>query len=384
MSTQFTTSKCAIMGENALIDSGERIAKIGEKALIITGKHITQSGILKRLTDLLIYNSVSYSVFNDITGEPTDEMIFSSVAAYKKENCDFIIGIGGGSPLDSAKACSAMTVLPGDISDYAGKEISGDFPPVVLISTTAGTGSEVTKFTIITDTKTDVKMLLKGEALLPELAIIDPSLSYSSPKNVTSATGIDALTHAVEAYTSKKATPVTDVFALSAIKRIFKYLPIAYEDGENKKAREQMAIAAYEAGLCINNSSVTVVHGMSRPIGALFHVPHGFSNAMLIVSCLEYVVDGCYSRFAEVARAIGVADEDCDDEKAAGLFIQELKKLIKAVEIPSLIEYGIDKNAFIKSSEKMATDALLSGSPSNTRKKLEKKDILEIYKIALN
>jgi alcohol dehydrogenase class IV len=383
MSTQFTTAKCAIMGERALINSGEQIAKIGKNALIITGKHITQSGILKQLTDLLIDNSVAYSVFNDITGEPTDEMIVASVESYKKGNCDFIIGIGGGSPLDSAKACAAMSVLPGVISDYAGKEILGDFPPVVLIPTTSGTGSEVTKFTIITDTKTDVKMLLKGEALLPTLAIIDPSLSYSAPKNVTSATGIDALTHAVEAYTSKKATPVTDVFALSAIKRIFKYLPTAYEDGANKKAREEMAIAAYEAGLCINNSSVTVVHGMSRPIGALFHVPHGFSNAMLIVPCLEYAVDGCYSRFADIARAIGAADDEIDDKDAADLFLVELKKLIKAVEIPSIVEYGIDRSTFIESSDKMATDALASGSPSNTRKKLEKKDILEIYKNAL-
>jgi alcohol dehydrogenase class IV len=367
------------MGDNAIENSAEKIAKIGSKALIITGKHITKSGILAKLTAILEAKSVLYSVFNDITGEPTDEMIIKAVSAYKKEKCDFIIGIGGGSPLDSAKACAAMAVSDGKISDYAGKEITGDLPPLVLIPTTAGTGSEVTKFTVITDTKTEVKMLLKGDVLLPSLAIIDPSLSYSAPQKVTSATGIDALTHAVEAYTSKKATPVTDVFALSAIKRIFTYLPIAYKDGSDKKARSEMALAAYEAGICINNSSVTVVHGMSRPIGALFHVPHGFSNAMLIVNCLNYALDGCYDRFATIARHIGVASSDSSDKNAAEAFIVALKDLIKVVEIPSLKGYGIDMQKFATSIDKMATDALASGSPSNTRKLLEKKDIVAIY-----
>jgi len=379
MSTQFTTAQCAIMGENALENSAEKIAKIGSKALIITGKHITKSGILAKLTAILEAKSVLYSVFNDITGEPTDEMIIEAVSAYKKEKCDFIIGIGGGSPLDSAKACAAMAVSDGKISDYAGKEITGDLPPLVLIPTTAGTGSEVTKFTVITDTKTEVKMLLKGEVLLPALAILDSSLSYSAPQKVTSATGIDALTHAVEAYTSKKATPVTDVFALSAIKRIFTYLPIAYKDGSDKKARSEMALAAYEAGICINNSSVTVVHGMSRPIGALFHVPHGFSNAMLIVNCLNYALDGCYDRFATIARHIGVASSESSDKNAAEAFITALKDLIKVVEIPSLQGYGIDMQKFATSIDKMATDALASGSPSNTRKQLEKEDVVAIY-----
>jgi len=379
MSTQFTTAQCAIMGENALENSAEKIAKIGSKALIITGKHITKSGILAKLTAILEAKSVLYSVFNDITGEPTDEMIIEAVSAYKKEKCDFIIGIGGGSPLDSAKACAAMAVSDGKISDYAGKEITGDLPPLVLIPTTAGTGSEVTKFTVITDTKTEVKMLLKGEVLLPALAILDSSLSYSAPQKVTSATGIDALTHAVEAYTSKKATPVTDVFALSAIKRIFTYLPIAYKDGSDKKARSEMALAAYEAGICINNSSVTVVHGMSRPIGALFHVPHGFSNAMLIVNCLNYALDGCYDRFATIARHIGVALSESSDKNAAEAFITALKDLIKVVEIPSLQGYGIDMQKFATSIDKMATDALASGSPSNTRKQLEKEDVVAIY-----
>lgn len=383
MSTQFATAKWSILGDNALINSGKHIAKLGTRCLIITGKHITKIEILNKVIDLLDSNSIEYVVFNDITGEPTDIMIEEAVEVYKREDCDFIIGLGGGSPLDSAKACAAMSTLDGKISDYVGKEISGDFPPIVLIPTTAGTGSEVTKFTIITNTKTDVKMLLKGDDLIPTLAIVDPVLTHSVPKSVTAATGIDALTHAVEAYTSKCANPITDMFALSAIKRIFKYLPIAYIDGNDATARSEMAMASYEAGICINNSSVTVVHGMSRPIGALFHVPHGISNAMLITHCLDYVLDGCYSRFAIIAKEIGAVENIENEELAAIKFIVQLKKLLKMVEIPSIREYGIDMELFMSQIDKMSNDALASGSPANTRKYLEKKDILEIYKNAI-
>lgn len=219
-------------------------------------------------------------------------MINEGVRLYKENNCDFCIGIGGGSPLDSAKAIQAMAALNGNIVEYAGREIAGNFPPLVLIPTTAGTGSEATKFLCVTDSSTDTKYLLKGDDLLPDVAIVDPAFSKTAPPSVTAATGMDALTHAVEAFTSRKANTLTDTYALSAIKRIFKYLPIAYNDGNNMKAREEMSIAAYEAGVCINNSSVTLVHGMSRPIGAMFHVPHGISNAMLIKECLSYALDG--------------------------------------------------------------------------------------------
>ena len=179
------------------------------------------------------------------------------------------------------------------------------------------TGSESTKFTVITDAETDVKMLLKGAAPLPDLAIVDYTNTLSSPKSITASTGLDALTHAVEAYTSKQAQPLTDALALSAVKRIFKYLPIAYNDGENETARYQMSIAALEAGICINNSSVTIVHGMSRPIGALFHVPHGLSNAMLLCKCMDFAKDGVTERFAELSRAVGTAAAADGDKTAA-------------------------------------------------------------------
>ncbi|WP_326514256.1 iron-containing alcohol dehydrogenase [Clostridium intestinale] len=379
MAYEFSLPGRTIMGDGALEQSENIIKSFGKKALIVSGKNVTKMGTVKIITDCLEKWEIDYLIFNEITGEPTEVMIEAGVKAYKEGECDFCIAVGGGSPLDSGKAIVAMTKLEGEISDYMGQTMEGKFPPLVLIPTTAGTGSEATKFTVITDSKKDIKMLLKGEALLPDLAIIDAKFSLTAPKGVTAATGMDALTHAVEAYTSRKANPLTDTFALSSIKKIFKYLPLVYKNGEDKKAREEMAIAAYEAGVCINNSSVTIVHGMSRPIGALFHVPHGISNAMLIKECLSYVLDGSYERFGEIGRAIGAADESKSDKEASEAFLDKLSELCKVCEIPTLKEYGIDKDEFNKFVDKMAQDAMNSGSPSNTIKEVSKDDLLKIY-----
>lgn len=379
MSYEFSVPSRTIIGDNALESSEKIIKSLGKKALIVTGKIVSKTAAAKLLTDCLTKWEISFELFNDITGEPTDVMIDNGVRAYKNADCDFCIAIGGGSPLDSGKAIAAMTKLNGRISDYMGKSIEGDFPPLVLIPTTAGTGSETTKFTVITDSEKNIKMLLKGEALLPNLAIIDYKFSMIAPKSVTAATGMDALTHAVEAYTSRKANPLTDIYALSAIKRIFTYLPAAYKDGDNKKAREEMALAAYEAGVCINNSSVTIVHGMSRPIGALFHVAHGISNAMLIKECLSYVLDGSYERFGEIGRAINAADNNKSNKEAAEAFLDKLAVLCSTCEIPALKEYGINKKDFDEAVNKMAQDAMDSGSPSYTIKDITKQDLINIY-----
>ena len=325
-----------IAGKGALSRAG--LEKYGKKPLIVTGKHTAKS---QAAAELLKY-APGGVVFDGITGEPTVEMINAGVAAYHENSCDHVIGIGGGSALDSAKAIAAMSALGGNIADYMGKEIDGESPPMVLIPTTAGTGSEATKFTIITDTEKDIKMLLKGDKLLPDLAVLD----YS--------------------------------YTLSALKRIFANLPTAYSEPENETAREQMLIAAYEAGVCINNASVTIVHGMSRPIGALFHVPHGISNAMLDIKCLGFAAQGAPGKFAEAARAVGVSGS-ADDSAAAQDFLAALEKLCGAVEIPTLAEYGIDRGEFFAAMDKMADDALASGSPANTIREVAKQDILDIY-----
>lgn len=378
--SHFVIPNHTVVGTNVLGEAAPLLKKMGNKAFIVTGRHVAVSNMMKQLTALLDENGIDCVIFDGITGEPTDTMIEKGVEMLKSSGCDFIIGIGGGSPLDSAKAIAAMAVNEGSIADYNGKEITGEILPLVAIPTTAGTGSEATKFTVITDSEKGIKMLLKGDVLVPKLAIVDSSFTVGAPKSVTSATGLDALTHAVEAYTSRKAFSMTDTLAVSAVKRIMKYLPIAYREPDNSLAREQMSVAALEAGICINNSSVTIVHGMSRPIGALFHVPHGMSNAMLLKECLSFAVSGAYEKFANLGRETGVASDSDSDETAAEKFIDSLQSICDVCEIPTLEQYGIDRDEYYSKISKMATDAVASGSPANTVKEVTVDDCIEIYK----
>lgn len=378
--SHFVIPNHTVVGTNVLGEAAPLLKKMGNKAFIVTGRHVAVSDMMKQLTALLDENGIDCVIFDGITGEPTDTMIENGVEMLKSSGCDFIIGIGGGSPLDSAKAIAAMAVNEGSIADYNGKEITGEILPLAAIPTTAGTGSEATKFTVITDSEKGIKMLLKGDVLVPKLAIVDSSFTVGAPKSVTSATGLDALTHAVEAYTSREAFSMTDTLAVSAVKRIMKYLPIAYKEPDNSLAREQMSIAALEAGICINNSSVTIVHGMSRPIGALFHVPHGMSNAMLLKECLSFAVSGAYEKFANLGRETGVASDSDSDETAAEKFIDSLQNICDVCEIPTLEQYGIDRDEYYSKISKMATDAVASGSPANTVKEVTVDDCIEIYK----
>lgn len=380
MSREFLLPGRIISGQNAVKSAVSHIAGLGRCALIVTGKTVVTLKPFQSLIKELEDAGVQYRIFTGITGEPTDVMIKEGLEEYRAGGCDFLIGIGGGSPIDSMKAIAVLKVCGGKLAEYMGKEIKGKMPPMVAIPTTAGTGSEATKFTVITDTKSNVKMLLKGDALIPDIAVVDPEYTMTSPKSITASTGLDALTHAVESYTSKQAQPLTDSVALSAIKRVFGNLISAYEDGTSFEARAQMAIAALEAGIAINNASVTLVHGMSRPIGALFHVPHGLSNAMLLEKCMEFAKDGAVLEFAELGRATGAADISDNDEKAADKFIKALGDICRACCVPTLEEYGISGEEFYNMMDKMADDAIASGSPSNTKRSVTKSDVLSIYK----
>ncbi|MGN1121777.1 MAG: iron-containing alcohol dehydrogenase [Eubacteriales bacterium] len=380
MSKEFRVPQNLVMGENALSNAMPYFQSMGRRALIVTGRTVRTLECFAELCAVLDSAGIAYSVFDGITGEPTDTMIDAGLAAYRENGCDFLIGIGGGSPLDSAKAIAALAAFGGKLRAYFGKPIEGELPPVAAIPTTAGTGSEATKFTVITDSESKVKMLLKGNALLPKLAVVDGTLTVNTPSTVTASTGLDALTHAVEAYTSRAAMPLTDALALSAVRRIFRFLPRAYADGSDREAREQMAYAALEAGICINNSSVTVVHGMSRPIGALYHVPHGLSNAMLLEKCMAFAASGAYERFAALARAAGFADSGDDDKTASACFVTALGELCRTCSVPTPAAYGIDKQVFFADVPKMAADALASGSPANTRRTVTVQDMETIYR----
>ena len=379
MASKFMIPPSVYLGENALEEAVPEICSMGRRACIVTGKSMLAQGHVQHLIRLLKEGDMDAVVFSGITGEPDDRMIYEGLTFYREEKCDCLIGFGGGSPMDAAKAIGAMAVTPGMISDYNGKVMNIKTPPVIAIPTTAGTGSEATKFTVISDTDKGIKMLLKGDVLLPAIAVVDPSFTVETPPQVTAATGLDALTHAVESYISIKAMPLTDAYAISAIKRILKWLPEAFQDGGNKKAREEMAAAALEAGICINNSSVTLVHGMSRPIGALFHVPHGISNAMLLNKCLGFVKKRYPEKFARLSYETGIAPLNMEEEAAADAFLIKLEEICKICKVPDLKTYGIDEPDFFRVIDKMAKDAWDSGSPSNVPGNITVSDIKEIY-----
>lgn len=380
MAREFIVPGQIISGSGALNMAETVLKGLGKKALIVTDKVMIQLGNCAKVESALKNQGVAYAIYSEIVGEPTDTMIENGLKLYKEEGCDFLVALGGGSPIDSMKAIGSLVINGGNISDYMGKVIDVEVPPMVAIPTTAGTGSEATQFTIITDTKKNIKMLLKGKVLMPSLAIIDPQFTMTAPPKITAATGLDALCHAVEAYTSRKAQTLSDTFAMSAVKRIFKYLPAAFKDGSNEEARVQMSVAALEAGIAFNNASVTIIHGMSRPIGALFHVAHGLSNAMLLKECLTFALEGAYDRFAELGRAVGVAADTDSDKEASEKFLAAVDAITKELETPTLAEFGIDKDEFFKVIDKMAFDAMDSGSPQNTMRDVTEDDVKQIYR----
>lgn len=380
MAREFIIPGQIITGAGALGMAEAAIGQLGKKAMIVTDKVMIQLGNCEKVEAALKNQGVEYTIYSEIVGEPTDVMIENGLKQYREEQCDFLVALGGGSPIDSMKAIGSLVADGGSISDYMGKVIDVEMPPMVAIPTTAGTGSEATQFTIITDTKKDIKMLLKGKVLMPTLAVIDPQFTMTAPPKITASTGLDALCHAVEAYTSVRAQTLSDTFALSAVKRIFEYLPAAFHDGQNEEARIQMSVAALEAGIAFNNASVTLIHGMSRPIGALFHVAHGLSNAMLMKVCLTYALPGAYDRFAELGRTIGVARAEDSDQEASEKFLAAAIALVEELETPSLEEYGIPKDEFFNVIEKMSHDAMESGSPQNTRRAITQADVQELYR----
>ena len=379
MANVFLVPQYIVSGDDALKTSMDEIKSYGKKAMIVTDKNMVDLGYIKKLTDELDQIGISYFKYSDINSEPNHTMIDAGVKLFKNENCDFLIALGGGSPIDAMKAIGAVHANGGSICDYVGKVLSNDLPRMCAIPTTAGTGSEVTRFSIIANADTNVKMLLNNPKLIVDCAILDSELTLTQPQSVTAATGIDALTHALEAYTSVKANVMSELFAVSAIKRIFANLNEVFTNGTNKAARKEMSLAAFEAGVSFSNASVTIVHGMSRPIGALFHVPHGMSNAMLLKVCLDYLKTGVVDRLCELSKVIGVYKAGMTTEEGSEAFVAAVNGLIRAMRIQTPMDFGIKKEEFLKYIPKMSEDAMASGSPLNTRRKPSKEDIMELY-----
>lgn len=368
-------------GRESLKTVGKETKIRGSQALIISDQMMANLGYVNECIQYLQDEGISYSTYLEVNTEPTNTYVEEALELSKRENCDVVIALGGGSCIDTAKAVAVLATNGGDIGEYIGNnKIATEKPlPLIAIPTTAGTGSEATDVTVITNTKTDVKMMIKQMAFLPEVAIVDPLLTVSSPKHVTAATGVDALSHAVEAFISRRAHPFTDHLALSAIKLIFENIRQAYAIGEDVVARENMALAALQAGVAFSNASVCLVHGMSRPMGALFHVPHGVSNAMLLPAVLEFSKDECIDRLAEMAVVINPDLKDMNKEDLADRFVKEVKKLCHDLNIPNMKEWGIEQPALEKVIHKMAQDAVASGSPANNPKVPEEHEIIELY-----
>ncbi|MGG1679408.1 iron-containing alcohol dehydrogenase [Neobacillus sp. NRS-1170] len=381
----FRAPHVIIYGRNAFKEIGKQASQIGKKALIVSDAIIHQLGFVHACQEMLSENDVESVVFLGVKSEPTDKFVGESLELFRVENCDLVISLGGGSCIDTAKAVAVLATNNGYIGDYMNGAMAADVAPVphIAIPTTAGTGSEATDVTVITNTSNDVKMMIKQPAFMPSVAIVDPILTVPSPQHVTAATGVDALSHAIEAYISRKSHPMTDVLALSAMKLIVNNLVTAYEDGENIDAREAMSLGALQAGIAFSNASVSLVHGMSRPIGALFHVPHGFSNAMLLPAVLEFSKESCIERLADLGR-IFEPEKSLSNGAAAEVAVTAVKQLCKVLNIPNLKEWGIDKQKFDRFISKMAADAIASGSPGNNPRVPAKEEIEELYQVCFD
>ncbi|KOV69531.1 alcohol dehydrogenase [Streptomyces sp. AS58] len=355
------------VGRGAAGELGDVVAGLGlSRPLLVTDAFLVGTGAADRLTAALEGAGLHPRLFADTVPDPTTDSLASGLRVLREHEADSVIGLGGGSPMDTAKALALLGVQGGRMRDYKAPRVNvGPALPVVAVPTTAGSGSEATQFTVITDSATDEKMLCAGPAFLPLAAVVDVELTLSMPYRLTADTGIDALTHAVEAYVSRKANPFSDGLALTAIATVGRHLRRACADGADTEARAAMMLAATQAGIAFSNSSVALVHGMSRPIGAHFHVAHGLSNAMLFPAVTDFSVPAAPSRYADCARALGAASAADGDATAAAKFVDALTVLCHDLAVPTPRAHGIDRDAWARLTPLMAEQALASGSPAN-------------------
>lgn len=367
MTAHISLPRIAKIGAGAVEEIGNVVAQLGyTRPLLVTDKFMTSTGVSQQILDFLSAAGLAPAIFDGVVPDPTTDSLDAGVEVITAHGADVVIGLGGGSPMDSAKALAVLAPNGGRMREYkAPRNYTGSALPIIAIPTTAGSGSEATQFTVITDSESNEKMLCPGLSFLPVAVVVDYELTISMPPRLTADTGVDALTHAIEAYVSRKANPFSDGMALTAIRTIGKHIRTAYADGTDKVAREAMMLASMQAGMAFSNASVALVHGMSRPIGAHFHVAHGLSNAMLLPAITAFSLPGAESRYADCARALGVVSDDAQDGLAAQTLVQSLRDLNSELAVPTPSSFGIDKREWDKLIPLMATQALESGSPSN-------------------
>jgi len=375
-----------IAGGGAVAEIPGLLHRLGVKRpLVVTDPFLATSPLFVRLTAPMKAAGVHHAVFQSVTGEPTTTVVDACRQLLEAGDFDGLVGFGGGSPLDTAKAAAILYAGGGAMRDWkAPREADVARLPLICVPTTAGTGSEVTRFTVVTDVDTnpEEKMLILGAACVPDVAVVDYELTLDLPPRITADTGLDALTHALEAYVSVKANPQSDALALSALDLIARHIRTAYQMPEDRAAREAMMFGATQAGLAFSYASVALVHGMSRPIGAFFHVPHGLSNAMLLPEVTRYSVPGAPERYARAARAMGVAQTGDDSDTACEKLITYLSELNRALDVPTPRAHGIDGDRWEELLPTMAQQALASGSPANNPRVPDPDTMVEIYRRA--
>lgn len=382
VNTTIAAPRFMLVGGGSVARIAELLGKFGlSRPLIVSDKVMVGTGLIDKCLAPLTAAGIAHTVFSDTVSDPTDTVIEAGVKLIRAGNFDCLIGFGGGSPMDTAKAMAILATGGGKMRDYK-VPVQADHAdlPIIAIPTTAGTGSEATRFTVITDTERDEKMLIAGLGVLPLAAIVDHELTFTVPARTTADTGVDSLTHALEAYVSKRATPFSDALAVSAIALIGQHLRTAYAEPRNAAAREGMMLGANQAGLAFSNSSVALVHGMSRPIGAHFHVPHGLSNAMLLPAVTRFSISGAPARYAEAARRIGLASDDDAEGAACTRLVAGLEALNAALAVPTPGVFGIKEDAWNAKLSLMADQALASGSPANNPRVPSKDEIVALYR----
>lgn len=370
------------LGGGALAELPDALVRAGcQNVLIITDRVMEELGYLARVEDVLSTAGLTSSAFLDTVPEPTIDCVDAGLSAYTREAYDGLVALGGGSAIDTAKAMSARLAYDRPMGALKVPHIiARRGPPVIAIPTTAGTGSEVTRVTVITDAKTDEKMLCMGPGLMPAAAIVDYELTLTVPPRTTADTGIDSLTHAIEAYVSRKANAFSDQQALGAMRLIAKHIRTAFHEPDNHAARDAMMTGAMMAGMAFSNASVALVHGMSRPIGAFFHVPHGLSNAMLLPAITRWSIPGAPARYADCARAMGVAGPDSSDHDACEQLVEALVSLNVELRVPAMSEFGLDSARYHAVLETMAEQAQASGSPANNPRQPSTADMVALYR----
>jgi alcohol dehydrogenase class IV len=370
------------IGGGSFTEVSDLLIKLGcRRPLIVTDPFMMKIGLAERLQTQLREAGLPCAIFSDTLPDPTSAIVERGVDLFLAGDHDSLVSLGGGSPIDTAKAIGMLAKNGGQVRDYKSPNLPSLAGPVHLaIPTTAGTGSEVTRFTVITDVETGEKMLVAGDVLLPTAAVVDFELTLTMPPRLTADTGTDSLTHAIEAFVSRKANPFADAFALSAMKTIWRELPTSYHEPHNRTAREAVMLAATQAGIAFSNASVALVHGMSRPFGVHFHVPHGLSNAMLLPAVTAFSVSAAPERYAVCARTMGVAVQDSTNEEAVEALVRSLYERNAQLEVPSPQHLGMNKERFLEAIPTMTAQALASGSPQNNPRIPTAEEIGTLYR----